>query len=128
MGKYLRSQEVGDWDRGFHVLVGEEEVRGRERVRVWLSALVHWCWVVEGRTGRVVCEPRVDGVRYVFFSFGFRFFLGSRCGGTGVMSKGGKGSALTVTVLQVYRILAGGGLLQGEGDCVSVQAGCADDD
>ena len=74
MGKYLRSQEVGDWDRGFHVLVGEEEVRGRERVRVWLSALVHWCWVVEGRTGRVVCEPRVDGVRYVFFFFSVFFF------------------------------------------------------
>lgn len=33
--------ETGDWDRGVHVLVGEEKFRGYHRVKVWLSSLVH---------------------------------------------------------------------------------------
>ncbi|TKA71581.1 hypothetical protein B0A55_08327 [Friedmanniomyces simplex] len=50
----------GDFDRGLHVLVGEQEFRGAHRVRVWLSALVHYCWLADSRTGAVVLEPRVD--------------------------------------------------------------------
>ncbi|KXL50725.1 hypothetical protein M433DRAFT_73895 [Acidomyces richmondensis BFW] len=53
----------GDWDRGLHVLVGEAEFRGPERVKVWLSALVHWCWLADLRTECVVMEPRVDNVK-----------------------------------------------------------------
>lgn len=55
-----RSCEVGNWERGFHVLSGEAEFRGPERVKVWLSALVHYCWLAEQRTERVLAEPRVD--------------------------------------------------------------------
>lgn len=33
--------ETADWDRGVHVLVGEEKFRGSHRVNVWLSSLVH---------------------------------------------------------------------------------------
>ena len=51
---------VGDWDRGLHVLVGEQEFRGPQRVRIWLSALVHYCWLADMRTGAVMLEPRVD--------------------------------------------------------------------
>ncbi|KAK5118851.1 hypothetical protein LTR62_000060 [Meristemomyces frigidus] len=51
---------AGSWDRGLHVLVGEQEFRGSHRVKVWLSALVHWCWLSDLRTERVVMEPRVD--------------------------------------------------------------------
>ncbi|KAK5011045.1 hypothetical protein LTR28_006122 [Elasticomyces elasticus] len=54
---------IGDWDRGLHVLVGEQEYRGGHRVRVWLSALVHWCWLSDTRTERVVMEPRVDNLK-----------------------------------------------------------------
>jgi hypothetical protein len=61
LGKHING--VGDWDRGFHALVGEEEFRGKERVRVWLSAIVHWCWLGEGRTERVCVDPRVDNVK-----------------------------------------------------------------
>ncbi|EMC98513.1 hypothetical protein BAUCODRAFT_66078 [Baudoinia panamericana UAMH 10762] len=50
----------GDWDRGLHVLVGEQEFRGQHRVRVWLSGLVHYCWLADLRTGGVLMEPRVD--------------------------------------------------------------------
>ncbi|MCJ1312895.1 hypothetical protein MMC25_006571 [Agyrium rufum] len=62
-GRYV--ENTGNWDRGIHVLIGEEEFRGKERVRCWLSALVHWAWVADLRTERVVCEPRVDNERFI---------------------------------------------------------------
>ena len=52
--------EVGNYDRGIHCLVGEQEFRGPQRVKVWLSALVHFCWLADLRTERVMMEPRVD--------------------------------------------------------------------
>ncbi|QDS74694.1 hypothetical protein FKW77_000401 [Venturia effusa] len=52
--------EVGSWDRGIHCLVGEEEFRGPHRVRIWLSALVHYCWLADERTQVIMMEPRVD--------------------------------------------------------------------
>jgi len=55
----------GDWDRGFHLLVGEPEFRGAHRVRVWMSALVHYCWLADSRTNSVLMEPRVDNEKYV---------------------------------------------------------------
>ncbi|WPG98794.1 n(6)-hydroxylysine o-acetyltransferase [Acrodontium crateriforme] len=51
---------IDDWDRGLHVLVGEQAFRGPERVKVWLSALVHHCFLADLRTSKVVMEPRVD--------------------------------------------------------------------
>ena len=60
LGPHVDSGGAGDWDRGLHVLVGEQEFRGRARVRVWLSALVHYCWMADQRTSRVLAEPRVD--------------------------------------------------------------------
>lgn len=52
--------QVDDWDRGLHCLVGEQEFRGPHRVKVWLSALVHYCWLADLRTNVVMMEPRVD--------------------------------------------------------------------
>ncbi|KAL1599016.1 hypothetical protein SLS60_008162 [Paraconiothyrium brasiliense] len=58
LGRYL--ENVGNYDRGIHCLVGEQEFRGPQRVRVWLSALVHYCFLADLRTESVVLEPRVD--------------------------------------------------------------------
>lgn len=56
-----RHMEYADnWDRGFHCLVGEAEFRGAHRVRVWLSSLVHYCFMADQRTQSVLLEPRVD--------------------------------------------------------------------
>ncbi|KAF2159698.1 hypothetical protein M409DRAFT_60621 [Zasmidium cellare ATCC 36951] len=55
--------ESGDFDRGLHVLVGEQEFRGQHRVHVWLSALIHYCWLADSRTNVVMMEPRVDNVK-----------------------------------------------------------------
>lgn len=63
LGKLLPSDEDHDYDRGLHVLVGEQEFRGPHRVRVWLSALVHVCWLADLRTSRVMLEPRIDNTK-----------------------------------------------------------------
>jgi N5-hydroxyornithine acetyltransferase len=56
----LLGGEVGNYTRGLHVLVGEEEFRGPERLKVWLDALVHYCWLADSRTETIMLEPRVD--------------------------------------------------------------------
>jgi hypothetical protein len=58
LGRYL--PYVGDYDRGLHCLVGEQEFRGEHRVKIWLSALVHYLWLADNRTETVMLEPRVD--------------------------------------------------------------------
>lgn len=56
----LLGGEVGNYARGLHALVGEQEFRGPHRVKVWLDALVHYCWLADPRTQTVMVEPRVD--------------------------------------------------------------------
>lgn len=56
----LLGGDVGNYTRGLHALVGEDEFRGPHRVKVWLSSLVHYCWLADNRTETVMMEPRVD--------------------------------------------------------------------
>ena len=58
LGRYMDG--CGNYDRGIHCLVGEQEFRGPARVKVWLSALVHYCFLADERTECVMLEPRVD--------------------------------------------------------------------
>lgn len=59
----LLGGDVGNYTRGLHVLIGEEEFRGPHRVKVWLSALVHYCFLADSRTETVMLEPRVDNTK-----------------------------------------------------------------
>lgn len=61
LGRHLGS-EAGDWDRGLHVLVGEEWARGR--VPIWILSLVHWALAADFRTMNVCLEPRIDNEKY----------------------------------------------------------------
>ncbi|KAK0625056.1 acyl-CoA N-acyltransferase [Bombardia bombarda] len=63
LGRYLGGAVADDWDRGCHVLIGEEWARGR--VQAWLSSLVHWCLNSDYRTQSVCLEPRVDNSRFI---------------------------------------------------------------
>ncbi|KAF2276627.1 aerobactin siderophore biosynthesis protein iucB [Westerdykella ornata] len=65
---------VGDYDRGFHCLVGEQEFRGAARVKVWLAALVHYLWLADIRTETVVLEPRVDNERLTQYCLDAGFY------------------------------------------------------
>ncbi|MCE9663401.1 acetyltransferase [Halomonas sp. M5N1S17] len=51
------------FDRGLHLLVGEEDVRGAHFVDAWLGALSHYAYLAEPRTRRLVLEPRHDNRR-----------------------------------------------------------------
>jgi RimJ/RimL family protein N-acetyltransferase len=57
--------EASDYDRGIHMLVGEENHRGPHRVASWLSALVHYLFLDDPRTQRVVAEPRADNAKMI---------------------------------------------------------------
>lgn len=59
----LLGGDIGNYTRGLHVLVGEQEFRGPHRVRLWLSSLVHYCWLVDPRTETVMLEPRIDNAK-----------------------------------------------------------------
>lgn len=51
------------FDRGLHMLVGEEAWRGAHFIRSWLRGLTHYLFLDEPRTRRVVAEPRYDNQR-----------------------------------------------------------------
>lgn len=54
---------VGNYDRGIHCLVGEEEFRGPDRVRAWMSSLIHYLFMADNRTEMIMLEPRVDNAK-----------------------------------------------------------------
>ncbi len=55
----------GHYDRGIHMLVGEERHRGPHKVASWLSALAHYLFIDEPRTNRLVSEPRADNEKMI---------------------------------------------------------------
>lgn len=62
-----------DYDRGIHMLVGEENHRGPHKVASWLSALAHYLFLDDPRTQRVVAEPRADNLKMIGYMQGQRF-------------------------------------------------------
>ncbi|GKS68594.1 protein N-acetyltransferase, RimJ/RimL family [Nitrosomonas sp. PY1] len=52
--------DAHDFDRGWHVLIGEQQMRGKPFVTAWLPSISHYLFLDECRTQRIVIEPRVD--------------------------------------------------------------------
>ncbi|MCX2900228.1 GNAT family N-acetyltransferase [Pseudomonas mandelii] len=65
--------EAGDYDRGIHMLVGEEQHRGPHKVASWLAALTHYLFLDDPRTQRVVAEPRADNAKMIGYMQGQRY-------------------------------------------------------
>jgi acetyl CoA:N6-hydroxylysine acetyl transferase len=65
---------VGEFDRGIHMLVGEEHHRGPLKVDCWLRSLVSWMLLDEPRTTCIVAEPRADNGKMIGYmeTVGFR--------------------------------------------------------
>ncbi|MEQ5837049.1 GNAT family N-acetyltransferase [Marinobacter sp. NFXS9] len=57
--------EADHYDRGIHMLVGEERHRGPHKVASWLPALSHYLFLDEPRTRMIVSEPRSDNDRMI---------------------------------------------------------------
>ncbi|KDN41880.1 putative siderophore biosynthesis protein [Tilletiaria anomala UBC 951] len=57
--------QVADRDMGFHALVGEAKYRGAHRVRTWMGAAVHLCFLLDPQTQLVVSEPRASNTKMV---------------------------------------------------------------
>jgi len=65
--------DADNYDRGIHMLVGEENHRGPHKVASWLSALVHYLFLDDSRTQRVVAEPRADNGKMIGYMQDQRF-------------------------------------------------------
>lgn len=49
--------DADDYDRGWHVVVGEDAYRGRRYISAWLPSLLHYMFLDDCRTQRIVGEP-----------------------------------------------------------------------
>ncbi|MBR0960074.1 GNAT family N-acetyltransferase [Bradyrhizobium japonicum] len=49
--------DADDYDRGWHVVVGEDAFRGGRYVSAWLPSLMHYMFLDDCRTQRIVGEP-----------------------------------------------------------------------
>ncbi|UXH76217.1 GNAT family N-acetyltransferase [Roseateles amylovorans] len=57
--------DAADHDRGWHVLVGEPSLRGREFLTAWMPGVSHYLFLDDCRTQRLVIEPRIDNHRMI---------------------------------------------------------------
>jgi siderophore synthetase component/RimJ/RimL family protein N-acetyltransferase len=62
LGRYY---EAKNYDRGLHLLIGNDRYLGSEYWRAWGQALRQYCFISEPRTERLVGEPRVDNARLI---------------------------------------------------------------
>jgi|GEM_PF-406782 len=52
--------QADDFDRGWHMLVGDENFRGKSWFIAWCSSIIHFMFLDDCRTQRIICEPRHD--------------------------------------------------------------------
>ncbi len=59
-----------DHDRGFHLLVGSTRFRSPGRTEAWLRSIIHYIFLDDPRTQRIVGEPRIDHDRWIAYMQG----------------------------------------------------------
>lgn len=52
--------DADDYDRGWHVAIGEPDYRGKKWISAWLPSLMHFIFLDDPRTKRIVGEPRAS--------------------------------------------------------------------
>jgi RimJ/RimL family protein N-acetyltransferase len=57
IGRYYAAD---DYDRGFHVLIGEDAYRGKAWLTAWMTSILHLMFLSDPRTNRLVGEPQAD--------------------------------------------------------------------
>ncbi|WP_205962174.1 GNAT family N-acetyltransferase [Paracoccus siganidrum] len=54
------AHDCAPWDRGWHVLIGEEDIRGADYLTAWLPSLMHYMFLAEPRCDAILGEPRAN--------------------------------------------------------------------
>jgi RimJ/RimL family protein N-acetyltransferase len=62
--------DAADYDRGFHLLVGSTRFRSPGRTEAWLRSIIHYIFLDDPRTQRIVGEPRIDHDRWIAYMQG----------------------------------------------------------
>lgn len=57
--------DVHDYDRGAHTLIGNRRFQTPLRLKTWLCCLLHYLFLDDVRTQRIVGEPRIDNDRHI---------------------------------------------------------------
>ncbi|KAJ5608499.1 hypothetical protein N7537_005118 [Penicillium hordei] len=57
--------DVGDWDRGTRFFIGDDDFNDPKTLALFLSSVVHYCWLSDQRTYAVFVEVRADNERFV---------------------------------------------------------------
>jgi len=57
--------DVHDYDRGAHTLIGNRRFQTPLRLKTWLCCLMHYLFLDDPRTQRIVGEPRIDNDRHI---------------------------------------------------------------
>jgi RimJ/RimL family protein N-acetyltransferase len=66
--------DAGDFDRGLHLLIGDAQFQSAGKLKAWWSGVLHYMFIDDPRTERLVGEPRIDHVRHIAYMhrLGFR--------------------------------------------------------
>lgn len=59
--------DVHDHDRGWHVVIGESKHQSAGKLRAWFNSLMHYMFLDDPRTQRIMGEPRIDHSRQIDF-------------------------------------------------------------
>ncbi|SAL36949.1 siderophore biosynthesis protein domain protein [Caballeronia cordobensis] len=66
--------DAGDFDRGLHLLIGDAQFQSAGKLKAWWSGVLHYMFIDDPRTERLVGEPRVDHVRHIAFMHRMGFY------------------------------------------------------
>lgn len=55
--------DADQWDRGWHVLIGEDAMRGADCVTAWMPSLMHYMFLAEPRTQALMGEPKASHLK-----------------------------------------------------------------
>ncbi|WP_082766013.1 GNAT family N-acetyltransferase [Azotobacter vinelandii] len=59
--------DVQDYDRGWHVVIGESKHQSAGKLKAWFQSLMHYIFLDDPRTQRILGEPRLDHSRQIDF-------------------------------------------------------------
>ena len=66
--------DAHDYDRGLHLLIGDSRFQSAGKLHAWWSGVLHYMFVDEPRTQRLVGEPRIDHVRHIAYMHRLGFY------------------------------------------------------